>query len=244
MLRWLVQRAGALACFLLFAVPPVTAQTVPSQDVPTAPVQPSDRVRVYLDCPGGGPGGGGFQDQCFSEYLRERIDFVDFVRQPQDAEVHVLASGQETGGGGREVVLRFVGRERFVGHDHALRALTQIGDTENTRRAVVLRTVIIGLLDFVAHDGIPPGVNLSVTTGTAESVEPAPVEDPWNLWVFSVRLNTRTSAAAAFRPSSTSAATASRRAGRSASAAGSTRTSRPSTSTRRTPSRSAGATGT
>jgi hypothetical protein len=148
-----------------------------------APAQANGRVRVYLDCPGGG-----FQDQCFSQYLRDTIQFVDFVRQPQDADVHVLSSSRGTGGGGQEVVLRFIGRGRFEGHDHDLRAVTMLGDTENTRRGVVLRTAIVGLLDYVAHDGIPAGVNLSVSTEARPDVE-APVEDPWNLWVFSTRVS-------------------------------------------------------
>jgi hypothetical protein len=142
----------------------------------------SNRVRVYLDCFDFG------QDACFPQFLRDEIDFVDFVRQPQDAEVHLLANGVETGGGGRELVLRFVGRGRFQGHDHDLRAITGVGDTENTRREVVLRTVLVGLLDYVAHDGIPPGVNLTVATEGMQEDE-APVADPWNLWVFSVRAN-------------------------------------------------------
>jgi hypothetical protein len=133
------------------------------------------RVRVYLDC-----------FDCFPQYLRDEISFVDFVRQAQDADVHLLSRSQETGGGGREVLLRFVGRGRFEGHDHELRALTIASDTENTRREVVLRTVIVGLLDYVAHDGIPTGVNLTVST-EAQTTTAAPADDPWNQWVFSVR---------------------------------------------------------
>jgi hypothetical protein len=188
-----------LTCALLLAIAiPATAQAgstpqvqspptesappeAPQAAQPAAPVQAGNgRVRVYLDCFGGG------QNSCFPEYLRDEIDFVDFVRQPQDADVHLLASGAETGGGGRELVLRFVGRGRFAGHDHDLKAITGIGDTENTRREVVLRTVLVGLLDYVAHDGIPPGVNLTVATEGQQRVV-TPIVDPWNLWVFSVR---------------------------------------------------------
>ena len=62
------------------------------------------RLRVFLDC-----------GDCCEAYLRDEITWVDFVRQPQDADVHVLSSDRETGGGGRELVLRFVGRGRFEG---------------------------------------------------------------------------------------------------------------------------------
>jgi hypothetical protein len=130
---------------------------------------------VYLDC-----------FDCFPEYLRDQIDWVDFVREPQDAAVHVLSSSRETGGGGREVVLRFIGRGRFDGHNHDLRAVTLSGDTENTRREVVLRTVLVGLLDYVAHDGLPPGVDLRVETERASGRPAGPVNDPWDFWVFEI----------------------------------------------------------
>jgi hypothetical protein len=159
-------------------VPPPAGEQAPG----AASASPQVNTRVFLDCPGGGGGA----DQCFSAYLREKITFVDFVRQPQDADVLVIAHEQETGGGGRAVVLRFVGQNRFAGHDHDFRAVSRVSDTETTRREVVLRTAIIGLLDYLAEDGIPPGVNVSVST-EAEQANTAPADDPWNAWVFSIR---------------------------------------------------------
>jgi hypothetical protein len=160
------------------AAPPAAQDPAPPSDGERSPApvaqQNGDRVRVFLDC-----------FDCFQQYLREEIEWVDFVRQPQDADVHLLSSSRGTGGGGREVVLRFIGRGRFEGHDHDLRAVTLVGDTENTRREVVLRTVLVGLLDYVAHDGIPPGVELEVSTDVGRE-QLGPLEDPWNLWVFEV----------------------------------------------------------
>jgi hypothetical protein len=153
--------------------PPSTTQT-PTRVAPAANGG-TGRLRVFLDC-----------NNCFQEYLREEIEWVDFVRQPQDADAHVLSTASETGAGGRETVLRFIGRGRFQGHDHDLRAITQPSDTESTRREVVLRTVIVGLLDYVAHDGIPPGVNLTVQTEGRQIGEQEAV-DSWNFWVFSVQ---------------------------------------------------------
>lgn len=165
--------------FTLWCAPHAArAQAVPPPappPAPQAPAQPAaqDALRVFLDC-----------FDCFSEYLRNEIEFVNFVRQPQDADVHILSSSQTTGGGGREVVLRFVGVNRFEGIDHEHRALTLANDTESTRRDVILRTVIIGLLDYLAHDGLPAGLELDVSTRGGAQLPPAPVDDPWNLWFF------------------------------------------------------------
>jgi hypothetical protein len=129
-------------------------------------------LRVFLDC-----------EDCFASFLRTEITWVDFVRQREDADVHLLSSSNDTGGGGREVVLRFVGASRFQGIDHTLRAVSLNGDTEDTRRRGVLRAVSVGLLGYLARAGLP--ADLTVSVRVAESDEPRPgARDPWNFWVF------------------------------------------------------------
>jgi hypothetical protein len=130
---------------------------------------------VYLDC-----------RDCFDDYLRDEIDWVDFVRQPQDADVHLLSSSQGTGGGGRETVLRFVGAGRFDGVDMELKALSLTGDTENVRRETILRTVGVGLLGYLARLGLPAGLDVDVSASERRADDQAPAEDRWNLWVFEI----------------------------------------------------------
>ena len=135
--------------------------------------QASSRLRVFLDC------------NCFAEFLRDEIRWVDFVRQAQDADVHLLSSEQGTGGGGRELVLRFVGQGRFADSSTELRVITEVAAPENERRTQVLRTVSVGLLSYAAREGLPS--DLDVTVQPPEFVAPvaAPADDLWNLWVFS-----------------------------------------------------------
>jgi hypothetical protein len=149
--------------------PPPAPQTAPATQKPAG-----TRLRVYLDC------------DCFQDYLRDEIRFVDFVRQPQDADVHLLSNTTSTGGGGQETVLRFVGRGRFAGHDEELKAVSLTGDTESTRRTLILRTAQVGLLAFIAREGLPADVSVAVETERArESRQPA--DDRWNAWLFSLR---------------------------------------------------------
>jgi hypothetical protein len=63
------------------------------------------------------------------------------------------------------------------------------GDPEDARRGGVLDAVIVGLLGYMAFDGLPPGFELEARPRMARADDPAPVRDPWNLWVFSVRGN-------------------------------------------------------
>ena len=154
-----------LGVFLLGAV--LVATTATAQETPA-------RLRVYPDC-----------NNCFQDYLRNEIRWVDFVRQPQDADVQILSTSRETGGGGTEVTLRFVGLGRFAGIEHELRALTIAGETEDVRRRSVLRTVTVGLLNFAARDGLPAGLSLDVESDDEEAGRQA-TRDPWNFWVFTL----------------------------------------------------------
>jgi hypothetical protein len=133
------------------------------------------RLRVYLDC-----------SDCFPDFLREEIRWVTFVRQPQDADVHLLTTSSDTGGGGRELVLRFVGGNRFRDVNQELRTISQAADTEDARRRAVLRTVSIGLLGYIAREGLPSDVSLSVRSAAPDATAAA-TRDPWNFWVLNLR---------------------------------------------------------
>ena len=156
--------------------PPPAAQSPVTPQAPQTPA-PGAHLRVFLEC-----------SECDDDYLRDEIQWVDFVRQPQDADVHLLSSSQGTGGGGREIVLRFVGRGRFDGVDQDLRVLTVTGDATETVRRRVLRTVTVGLLHYLARDGQAGDLTLSVRAPEAAANRQAAAgRDPWRAWVFSIR---------------------------------------------------------
>jgi hypothetical protein len=152
-----------------------TQQQAPPTPAPAPPGQPR-RLRVFLDC-----------FDCFQDYLRDEIRWVDFVRQREDADVHILSSSNETGGGGREVVLRFVGVGRLQGQDHQHRVLSMVADPEEVRRRRVLNAVTVGLLDYLSHEGLPAGVTVAVRAAETEKEGATPSRDPWNFWVFSLQ---------------------------------------------------------
>jgi len=147
--------------------------TALAQAAPQASAPAPARLRVFLDC------------DCFREYVRSELTFVDYVRDRESADVHVLGQSRETGGGGREYALRFVGAGSLAGFDLDLRALTGASDTEDTRRRAVRSTLTAGFLTYISRAGLPH--RLQIDVDDAETAAPAPGEDPWNFWVYSVR---------------------------------------------------------
>jgi hypothetical protein len=132
------------------------------------------RLRVFLDC-----------ERCFEDYIREEIDFVDYVRDPAEADMHVIVTEADTAGGGREYTASFVGRAPSDAPPRTLRTVTATGDADDTIRRQIANMIRIGLLNAIAGNTVPAELVVAVTA----TPKPAstPIGDPWNSWVFSVR---------------------------------------------------------
>ena len=146
-----------------------------AQATPQTPAV-SNRLRVFLEC-----------GDCFQTYLRDEIEWVDFLRDPNGADVHIIGTSTSTGGGGEEVALRFLGLGRFQGVNLELKAVSQSGDTDDMRRQGIRRVVTIGLLTYLERAGLGGDVKLRVDPAVAGAGQTTVGEDPWKAWVFTVR---------------------------------------------------------
>jgi hypothetical protein len=156
----------------------------PNRQQPPPPPPPADRpLRVFIDCTNA---------YCDTEFFRAEMAFVDHVRDRRDADVHVLVTGDDTGGGGREYTFAFLGLGRFDKVNHTLRCVTKSTDTDDERRREMLTTLKLGLVRYVADT--PAGRHLQIGfRRPAASGADATARDPWNHWVFSANLRGSTS---------------------------------------------------
>ncbi|HEX8451202.1 MAG TPA: hypothetical protein VF647_03840 [Longimicrobium sp.] len=152
----------------LVAVAPAAAQQ-------TAPAAQPEAVRVFLDC-------NGFH--CDQDFYRTEINWVGYVRDRQDADVHVLITRQQTGSGGGEHTLEFIGLRRFQGVSQTLRFTSGPSQTEDEVRRGLAEIIKLGLVRYAADS--PAGARLRVTIpGAAESApKAAEGRDPWDHWTF------------------------------------------------------------
>ena len=133
------------------------------------------RLKVYLDC-----------NSCFGDYIREEVDIVEYVRDPAEADVHIIVSSSDTGSSGRERAVALIGLGRFKGMDFKSRSVSQSGDTEDTQRQRLATAITIGLLNYLSSDGIKGGLTVEVEQ-TAQPGQTGPATDPWNFWVLSLQ---------------------------------------------------------
>lgn len=157
-----------------------TAFVAPLSAQPATQAPAAQLVNVFLDCDEGG---------CDFDFFRTEINFVNWVRDRQVADVHVLVSGQQMGSGGREYTLNFIGLRQFAGLSDTLRYAQPPASTEDERRRGLARTIRAGLVRYVARTSAAERLNVTVggTSATAGSAQPQ--RDRWNLWVFRVGMN-------------------------------------------------------
>lgn len=145
----------------------------------SARAQGARAFSVYIDCSG---------FYCDPDFYRTDITFVDHLRERSAADVHVLITGQSTGGGGRVYTLAFYGQHAFGKLSDTLTVDTPQGATEDERRQALSRTIKLGLARYVARTPAAARASLSITAPT-DTVAAKPTRDPWDAWVFRIGAN-------------------------------------------------------
>jgi hypothetical protein len=131
-------------------------------------------LRVFVDC-----------DYCDFDFLRREITFIDYVRERQDAEVHILVTAQGTGGGGQNYTLNFLGQKRFERSDIVLHYASGASDTADTTRKGLAQVMKMGLMRYVAETPLAGELQITRTAPKAGQPGPAaPARDPWDYWSF------------------------------------------------------------
>ncbi len=161
---------GTALAVILAWPPSVSGQTPPQTPAQTASASPL--LRVFFDC-----------QECDMDYLRQTVQFVDYVRDRTVADAHLLVTTRATGGGGLEWTLQYIGVGRFSGQDRTLTFTTPQTATSDDRRREFARVFKIGAVGYAADT--PAAARLDVTwTPPPTEAEASPTKDPWNYWVF------------------------------------------------------------
>jgi hypothetical protein len=156
--------------WLFLALPVVTSgQGAPPSRPPVPPP-----LKIFLDC-----------FECDDDHVRRNVRFVDYVRDRTVADLHVLVTTQDTGGGGMSWDLKFIGLGRFQGLDRSFVFTTNQTTTADERRREFARVFRLGLVAYAADTA--PASQLDVTFRRPPQTPGGPlsaIHDPWRRWVF------------------------------------------------------------
>ena len=134
----------------------------------------SQALTVFLDCNA---------RNCDFDHFRREITWVNWVRDRQDSQVHLLVTDQRTGGGGRRYTLDYIGQDGFAGVEKSLSYTSNPTDTDAEVRERLTQTIAVGLVQFVEATPLASRLRI-VYEAPAVAVVQREDGDPWNLWVF------------------------------------------------------------
>ena len=127
---------------------------------------------IYLDC-----------RRCDFDLIRTDMTFVNYVRDPELADIHVFVTDEETGGGSREYQFTFIGKRNFEGQEHTLKHIIDRDATLDERRNALKKYVKMGIVSFILKTPLGTQFNIEYEgSGANQSLQE--VTDPWNNWVF------------------------------------------------------------
>jgi hypothetical protein len=152
---------------------------------PLAAAGASDPLRVFVDC----------NWFCDMDFIRTEIPWVDYMRDRADAQVHILVTTEQTGGGGRRYTLEFIGLREFAGRSDTLVHTASADDTQDIIRRGLANTIKMGLVRYVAGTPLAGRLNIVLAEPprapgeAAAAAAAAQAADPWNFWTFRIGVN-------------------------------------------------------
>ncbi len=149
---------------------------------PAAAQQQNTPLRVFFDCRG---------PSCEQQFYRTEIDWVTWVTQQEDADVHVIIASIENSSGGREYDIRFVGQYDLEGIEDELVFRSLGTDVEQERLDGITEVLEVGFARLAILNGLRgvvqvTGVEAAGFDASERVVSSEEVDDPWNLWVFEI----------------------------------------------------------
>jgi len=134
----------------------------------------SETINIYLDC-----------SQCDNDFIRTEIDFVNYVRDRKQSDLHLLVTTRPTGSGGQEYTLTFIGQKDFKGRSDTLVFVTAETDSDDKIRNRFVKIMKLGLVPYLT--GLPVADEIDIKYVKPEAK--TEVKDTWNHWVFSLSVN-------------------------------------------------------
>ena len=129
-------------------------------------------LNIYLDC-----------TNCDMNYFRENLTIVNYVREPDLADVHIQVTTLTTGSGGTEYNLLYLGRKRFQNLNDTVVFCLSPDQTYEETRQMLLKKIQLGLVPYIMKTAYASHLYLTV-----DNIAGVPIKkkDPWKKWMFEV----------------------------------------------------------
>lgn len=124
---------------------------------------------------------------CDISYLKQEINYLDYMQNRQEADVYILATDLVTGSQGWDVQLIYIGQHAFKGKIDTLHFFNEPNATLAIRRENMVNNFKKGLLPFLLDSELKDAISFTVDIGQMGDVDVDTfASDPWNNWVFNI----------------------------------------------------------
>lgn len=160
-----------LTFLMLFSVSAV-AQTVSEGNGREADVV-NQLPTLFIDC-----------SFCDDEHIRREISFVNYVRDPEQADIHLFITRTRLSRGGAEYEISFIGLRRFADLDIDLAYTADRNETWSETRDSLNNLIRSALMPYLSQTPFLNSISFIVDTDQSGVSSVTPEDDPWNFWVF------------------------------------------------------------
>ena len=149
-----------------------------SKDVISSGELRKQALNVFLDC-----------RWCDHTYIKKTIPYVNYVRNKDEADVHIFVRRQINGGGGGEYLINFIGHGDFEGINEELKFVSPVDETADETRKARSGIIAMGLMQYVARTPIGRNIKIEFEDGDIPGriMNPTVENDSWDSWMFRLR---------------------------------------------------------
>jgi len=139
------------------------------------PLMKESAPNLFIDC-----------NYCDINFIKEQIPVVNYVRDRKDADIHVLYTSQNTGSGGTNYILLFIGVNKFAGIDDTVKYMVNKTDSDDQSRIKMVKALKMGLVRYLSKTPAADQMEISFPKQKQSAEQP---KDDWDYWVFKLSSN-------------------------------------------------------
>jgi hypothetical protein len=131
-------------------------------------------LSVFLDIPG----------YIDGEFIRQQIPVVEYVRDRNLADIHIIMSRHPAGTTGYTYSISFIGRNPYQDKNYQLSYWAPAANTLDQTRRGYTAQIKMGLAPFIAVSSMADRMVILYEDMPETTIDEIFVKDPWNYWVI------------------------------------------------------------
>ena len=134
----------------------------------------NNSIKLFLKC------------SCDSNYIRDQINYIDYVRDQEDANIILEVYGDPNGNRGKYSIY-FIGKNNFIGMDDKLSFESHPKMTNDEIRSGLKDKIQTGILKYLVKTTDINDLNISITKPESNiSDNDSLIVDKWKNWIFEI----------------------------------------------------------